>query len=254
MLVGSAEFLELPRQGRVEEREPVVVRMVSADDEDLLRPFLEREREALDLVVSGLANHEIAERLEVPQAMIKELLNRAYRKLGVRTRAHAIVTWGRRRRVAPDRSPRPVLEVHPVHPRRAAVPDDGPVAGAGERRSAGWAAQVHVVAPSRPTARAPSQMSPIPPMLATAALAKVIGQDLDQRTWANPREAQLTENPWPAPGDPMVLFLVHQAAAAIEAGADLCDTVRGLAVRAWFEGGVESYDQGQRDARRPRSS
>ncbi|WP_222847642.1 helix-turn-helix domain-containing protein [Nocardioides dongxiaopingii] len=220
--------------------------------------LLDREREVLDLVVLGLANHEMAECLGISQAMIKKHLSRAYRKLGVRTRAHAVVTWGHPRHAAPDPSPgsslHPALEAQPPRPHRGGVPDDGLTAGADESRPAGWVAPFQTPRPPAPSTRAARQTSPIPPSLTAAALAKAIGQDLEPRTWANPRDAQLTEAPWPVREDPMVLFLVYQAVAAVEAGASLTDSIRRLAVRAWFEGGVEGYDLGQRDARRPRST
>jgi hypothetical protein len=54
----------------------------------------------------------------------------------------------------------------------------------------------------------------------------------------------------PAENSPMLRFLLWKATASIEAGMDLRSALTQLAVHAWFEGGVENYDRGRRDATR----
>ncbi|WP_134768040.1 helix-turn-helix transcriptional regulator [Nocardioides sp. 1609] len=220
MLVGSADFLSSPRDDRPAAVESLHEGGETGPDPSCGRPaLLPRERVVLDLVALGFANHEIAARLGLSQATVKRHVSRGYRKIGVTTRAEAIV-WGHSVR-GESPVPSPAVRVRRAGARR----DDGS---------------------PRPSA--------IPPLLTTAALARALEQDLAERTWANPRDARPAETPWPTHDDPVLLFLVHQAVAAIAAGADAADSIRGLAVRAWFEGGVQAYDQGQRDARRPRST
>jgi hypothetical protein len=48
-------------------------------------------------------------------------------------------------------------------------------------------------------------------------------------------------------------LLLYKAQASMDAGMDIKVAMLQLAVAAWFEGGVENYDRGQRDARRPRA-
>ncbi|MEV0994707.1 hypothetical protein [Nonomuraea sp. NPDC050202] len=50
----------------------------------------------------------------------------------------------------------------------------------------------------------------------------------------------------------MLRFLLWKAARRIERGMPVNQALLDLAVHAWFEGGVEGYDRGQRDARKPR--
>ena len=50
-----------------------------------------REREVLGLVAEGLANAEIAERLAISDKTVRNHLSGVFDKLGVRTRAQAIV-------------------------------------------------------------------------------------------------------------------------------------------------------------------
>ncbi|WP_319804087.1 response regulator transcription factor [Nocardioides dongkuii] len=55
----------------------------------------EREAEVLTLITRGLSNHEIAERSYLSVNTIKTYIRHAYRKIGVSTRAQAVV-WGYR--------------------------------------------------------------------------------------------------------------------------------------------------------------
>jgi hypothetical protein len=48
----------------------------------------------------------------------------------------------------------------------------------------------------------------------------------------------------------MLRFLLWKATTSVEAGMDARSAVTQLAVHAWYEGGVENYDRGRRDATR----
>lgn|SRR5215813_7989271 len=54
------------------------------------RPFTEREQQVLSLVFQGLANKEIATRLEVSESSIKATLQQLFSKTGVRTRSQLV--------------------------------------------------------------------------------------------------------------------------------------------------------------------
>jgi LuxR family maltose regulon positive regulatory protein len=56
----------------------------------LLEPLSDRESEVLDLLVSGLSNQEIAQRLFVSVNTVKTHISHVYGKLGVNSRAQAI--------------------------------------------------------------------------------------------------------------------------------------------------------------------
>ncbi|MGC4952806.1 response regulator [Actinomadura citrea] len=52
-----------------------------------------REVQVMDLIVRGLANHDIAAKLFLTEKTVKNYINRIYAKLGAPNRATAIVTW-----------------------------------------------------------------------------------------------------------------------------------------------------------------
>ncbi|MBB3041246.1 hypothetical protein [Nocardioides soli] len=93
----------------------------------------------------------------------------------------------------------------------------------------------------------------IPEEVVQPAVAKMQAQDAERGDWPSPRETRMPEQPWPAPDDPMLRFLLHKAKASIDAGMDVGIAMVQLATHAWFEGGIENYDRGVRDGRRPRS-
>ncbi|MEP6703214.1 MAG: alpha/beta fold hydrolase [Acidobacteriota bacterium] len=67
-------------------------RKASAADEDAAFSELsKREREILGLITQGLANAEIAERLAISEKTVRNHVSNVFDKLGVRTRAQAIV-------------------------------------------------------------------------------------------------------------------------------------------------------------------
>ena len=75
-------------------------------------------------------------------------------------------------------------------------------------------------------------------------------QDAHRGPWPSPRDARQPEPPWPAENSPMLRFLLWKTNASVEAGMDMRSALTQLAVHAWFEGGVENYDRGRRDATR----
>jgi hypothetical protein len=94
----------------------------------------------------------------------------------------------------------------------------------------------------------------IPEDLASALLAHVAEQDANRGDWPNPRDADQPQPPWPADDSPVLRYLLHKAEASMAAGMDRTAAMLQLAVHAWFEGGIENYDRGQRDARTPRAT
>jgi DNA-binding NarL/FixJ family response regulator len=72
-----AGYLVLPRSLRAAVRPP---------------PLTGRERQLLALVVEGLSNREIAERLYLAESTVKRHLSSIFRQLGVRSRREAVAT------------------------------------------------------------------------------------------------------------------------------------------------------------------
>ena len=62
----------------------------------------EREEQVLALIVQGLTNQEIADRVYISINSVKTYIRSAYRKIGVRSRSQAVV-WGLRNGVQPPR-------------------------------------------------------------------------------------------------------------------------------------------------------
>jgi DNA-binding CsgD family transcriptional regulator len=60
-----------------------------AADDQPFEPLTRREREVLVLIAAGLSNREIAERLVLTEATIKQYLKHVYAKLGVSNRTEA---------------------------------------------------------------------------------------------------------------------------------------------------------------------
>jgi LuxR family maltose regulon positive regulatory protein len=58
--------------------------------EPLVEPLSERELQVLRLIVAGLSNKEIAEKLVLAIGTVKKHINNVYGKLGVNRRAQAI--------------------------------------------------------------------------------------------------------------------------------------------------------------------
>ncbi|GAA0612077.1 helix-turn-helix domain-containing protein [Kribbella sandramycini] len=91
----------------------------------------------------------------------------------------------------------------------------------------------------------------VPEGIGTAVLAWSDSQEQKRGNWPDPRKAQQPQPPWPSQDNPVMRYLLWKADAYIEAGVDPVEVMVDLAVTAWFEGGVEGYDRGQHDARRP---
>jgi DNA-binding CsgD family transcriptional regulator len=60
-----------------------------------------REAEIVGLIVSGLSNREIGERLQLSINSVKTYIRTAYRKIGVERRAQAVL-WGIQHGFEPD--------------------------------------------------------------------------------------------------------------------------------------------------------
>ncbi len=92
----------------------------------------------------------------------------------------------------------------------------------------------------------------VPDDIAQPAMRIVEDQDASRGDWLSPRDRTIPEPPWPDENSPMLRFLLWKAARRIERGMPVNEALLDLAVHAWFEGGVEGYDRGQRDARKPK--
>lgn len=90
----------------------------------------------------------------------------------------------------------------------------------------------------------------IPNNIVSAMTSFEKAQDETRGEWPSNR---LTGVPGASLGSrehPMVGWLIEIFHAKIAAGVDVKAAALSLALNSWFEGGVESYDRGQRDARR----
>lgn len=68
----------------------VVVALTEAPPEYRPKKFTERERRVVQFVFEGLANKEIADRLQVSESSVKATLQQLFSKTGVRTRAQLV--------------------------------------------------------------------------------------------------------------------------------------------------------------------
>lgn len=59
----------------------------------VLEPLTPRESEVIELVCRGLSNEEICQELYISMNTVKTFIRGAYRKIGVDTRARAVI-WG----------------------------------------------------------------------------------------------------------------------------------------------------------------
>lgn len=59
----------------------------------VLEPLTPRESEVIELVCRGLSNEEICNELYISMNTVKTFIRGAYRKIGVDTRARAVI-WG----------------------------------------------------------------------------------------------------------------------------------------------------------------
>lgn len=62
-----------------------------------------RERQALDQVLRGCENKEIAENLAISISLTQKILRRAFGKLKVQRRTDAALVWSRLRGSGPDK-------------------------------------------------------------------------------------------------------------------------------------------------------
>lgn len=93
----------------------------------------------------------------------------------------------------------------------------------------------------------------LPPAVVEPVLAMKDAQDEGRGDWPSPRLADQPAPPWPDEDSPILRYLLAKAQASLDAGMDVRTALIQLGVHAWFEGGIENYDRGQRDARRPRA-
>ncbi|HEY0372412.1 MAG TPA: alpha/beta fold hydrolase [Thermoanaerobaculia bacterium] len=101
--IPDAQFIELPSKNHVLlEDEPAWPRFQEAvlefsggtakrDGDDPFASLSPREREILALITEGLANAEIGERLDIREKTVRNHISSVYDKLGVWTRAQAMV-------------------------------------------------------------------------------------------------------------------------------------------------------------------
>jgi DNA-binding NarL/FixJ family response regulator len=90
-----SESIHKALAGKVWFEQPYLKRILErATVSDSIRPattiFTERERQVLSLVFEGLANKEIADRLQVSESSVKSSLQQLFEKTGVRTRSQLV--------------------------------------------------------------------------------------------------------------------------------------------------------------------
>lgn len=90
-VVAAGEALLAPSVTRRLIAETVRRRSSVPTESAALRELTPRERDVLDLLAVGLANHEIADRLFVGEQTVKTHVSRVLTKLGLRDRAQAVV-------------------------------------------------------------------------------------------------------------------------------------------------------------------
>ncbi|WP_214319413.1 hypothetical protein [Nonomuraea sediminis] len=93
----------------------------------------------------------------------------------------------------------------------------------------------------------------VPDDIASPMMKYVENQDLQRGDWQSPRAGEMPAPPWPDQDNPTLRFLLWKADQRVRNGMPPSQVMLDLAVHAWFEGGIEGYDRGQRDARKPRS-
>ncbi|MEA2462719.1 MAG: hypothetical protein QOJ98_466, partial [Acidobacteriota bacterium] len=102
--IPGAQFVELDSENHVLlEAEPawerfreaaldfLGARAAAKDEDPLFRSLSPREREVFSLITDGLSNAEIGERLTISEKTVRNHVSRVFDKLGVWTRAQAIV-------------------------------------------------------------------------------------------------------------------------------------------------------------------
>ncbi|MFI7448029.1 hypothetical protein ACIBQX_11075 [Nonomuraea sp. NPDC049714] len=92
----------------------------------------------------------------------------------------------------------------------------------------------------------------VPDSIARPLMAVLDEQDRQRGDWPSPREEIAPAPPWPDSDNPILRLLLWKAVERIKNGMPADKAMLDLAVHAWFEGGIDGYDRGQRDARRPR--
>jgi hypothetical protein len=89
----------------------------------------------------------------------------------------------------------------------------------------------------------------VPKDIANATVSWAETQDKERGDWPSQREVPQPQPPWPSQDNPVMRYLLWKAKASVDAGMKPADAMIVLAVHAWFEGGIEGYDRGQRDSR-----
>jgi DNA-binding NarL/FixJ family response regulator len=97
--IAGAEFVELDSENHILLREEpawarfqeVVLDFMGLQTSPSFDTLSPREREVLGLITEGLANAEIASRLEISEKTVRNHVSNLFDKLGVWTRAQAIV-------------------------------------------------------------------------------------------------------------------------------------------------------------------